>query len=201
MKDMKVTAFKAEVWFRVFVYILFALFMLAKSAFGQNWVEERTFVAGGVATERIDGLLTRPIRGKWGDFIWFQDQQGYAESYLGGTLSPKPCLQFALGAGLEEAKHPGRIGSYVWLGNKRNSVLFIAEDGGSGFWYKVEALHTFSPFLDGGFIEERFKGSGPEVKFGIPHTPFAIWGTPMIDRDPSSRHFRTNILIGVRWSL
>lgn len=182
--------------------VVLLLVVFVKASYGQNWVEQRTYVsADGTATPRIAGLLTRPVKGMVGSFVWFQVQKGYSQAYAGPTLSPKPWIQLAVGAGLEEDNHPARVGSYVWVGNKQNSVLFIAEDGGSGFWHKTEALHTFNRFLDAGFIEERYKGSGVELRLKIPRTPIAIWAAPMVDRDPKTRQLRINSLFGIRWDL
>ena len=195
MKNMKVTTFKAEVLFRVAVYALFVLFMLAKAAFGQSWVEERTYVTAQGATPRIDGLFTAKVKGDLGGFIWFQVQQGYSQAYCGATFSPKSWLQLALGAGLEKAKSPTRVGSYVWVGKGRASGLAAFEDGGSGFWYKVETNYQIGKVFGLGSLSERFKGSGPKVEFSIPPTALKLWFAPLVDRQA----FRP--VIGVRWSL
>jgi hypothetical protein len=169
--------------------------LLARAAFAQNWVEERTYISGGVATPRIDGLLTHPIKGGLGGFCWFQTQQAYSQAYCGPTYSPKPWIQFALGSGVETDKHPARVGSYVWLGKSKLSGLAAFEDGGSGFWYKVEANYQARKSLGVGMLSERFKGSGPKVELSLPHTGLKLWIAPLMGR----HSFRP--VIGVRWSL
>jgi len=189
--------------------IMAATTLLARAAFGQSWVEERTFVSDGQATPRMDALVSGSLAKKLGATAWFQVQKNYSETWLAATYSPKSWLQLGIGPGMEQyvasdtkkIKSSARIGSFAWVGNKRNSALFIAEDGGSGFWYKIEALHTFNRFFDAGFIEERYKGSGAELRFKIPHTPLAVWVAPMFSRYPASYRLHSSTLIGVRWSL
>ncbi len=173
----------------------FVIFMLGKLAFGQSWVEERTYVTPQGATPRIDGLLTQPIKGQIGSFVWFQVQQGYSQAYGGATYSPKPWVQFALGAGLEEDKRPARIGSYVWIGKARLSALGVFEDGGSGFWHKAETNYQISKTLGVGSLSERFKGSGPKIEFSVPHTVLKLWFAPLVYKQT------LRSVIGVRWSL
>ncbi len=169
--------------------------LLAGQAFGQNWVEERTYVAGGVATPRINGLLTRPVKGVLGSFVWFQVQESYSQAYAGATYSPKPWMQLALGAGLEEDKHPARIGSYVWAGKGPVSGLAVFEDGGSGFWWKAEANYQAKPRLGVGMLSEVYKGTGLKLEFSVPHTRLKLWFAPLW-KDGAVRP-----LVGVRWSL
>ncbi|MDP2934133.1 MAG: hypothetical protein Q8N81_08515, partial [bacterium] len=117
------------------------------------------------------------------------------EAYGGLTYSPKPWVQVAAGAGVEEAKNPGRIGGFVWMGNSKSSILFVPEYGGSGFWWKLEANRKITKVIGAGFITERYKGSGPRVEFRIPKVPVTIWAAPMFEAH------RTNALFGIRWVL
>lgn len=169
--------------------------LLVKAALAQNWVEERTYVSGGVATPRIDGLLTKTIKGELGGFCWFQTQATYSQAYCGPTYSPKPWIQLALGLGIETDKHPVRVGSYVWLGKAKLSGLAAFEDGGSGFWYKVETNYQIRKALGIGILSERYRGTGPKIEFSVPHTTLKLWVAPLADR----RSFRP--VIGVRWNL
>lgn len=162
---------------------------------GQNWVEERTFVSKGTATPRINGLLTSPMKGKWGSFVWFQIQKDYSQGYAGLTYSPRSWMQFALGGGLEQDKHPARVGGYMWAGNSKSSLLFVPEYGGSGFWWKLEANRKINKSVGVGFITERFKGSGLRVEYKIPKIPVVVWGAPLLQMN------RQNLLIGIRWNL
>jgi hypothetical protein len=194
MKMTKKDALKLELLLRVPGLIVLAILLLARTVFGQNWVEERTYVTTQSATPRIDGLFTAKVKGNLGGFVWFQTQASYSQAYAGATFSPKPWVQFALGAGLEEAKHPARIGSYVWVGKARFSALAAFEDGGSGFWYKVETNYQAGKIVGLGTLSERFKGSGPKLEASIPHTALKLWFAPLLD----SRTFRP--VIGARWS-
>jgi hypothetical protein len=175
--------------------ILVVVMLLAKVAAGQTWVEERTYVSGDVATPRVDGLLTKPIRGALGGFCWFQVQQEYSQVYCGPTYLPRPWIQFALGSGIETDKHPARIGSYVWLGKGKLSGLGAFEDGGSGFWYKVETNYQVGKVVGLGMLSERYHGTGPKVELSVPHTALKLWCAPFI-----SAHSLRPVFC-VRWSL
>lgn len=190
---MRCTGVKAEIVLRAAALILGLLF--ARNVFAQTWVEERTFIKDGQAVARIDGLVSGQIGGKFGGFCWFQVQKEYGEAYCGPTYSPKPWLQFAGGPGVEQDKSPARVGGFVWTGNSKQYLLFIPEYGGSGFWWKLEGSRKVSKAVGVGFLTERFKGSGPRVEFAIPHTQFTIWAAPMLEKH------RTNLLIGIRWTL
>ena len=175
--------------------IMVVVMLMAKAVAAQNWVEERTYVSGAAITPRIDGLLTKTIKGDVGGFCWFQIQAAYSQAYCGPTYSPKPWIQLALGSGIETDKHPARVGSYVWLGNAKLSGLATFEDGGSGFWYKVEANYQIRKALGLGMLSERYHGTGPKIEFSVPHTALKLWIAPLSDR----RSFRP--VIGIRWGL
>lgn len=192
---MKVSTLKAEALARIIAYAIGML--LAHAAFGQVWVEERTFVRDGQAIARIDGLVSQSLAGKLGGFVWFQTEKGYSKTYgqiYGGpTFLAKSYLQFGLGAGVEQAKNPGRLGGFVWIGDSKSSLLFVPEYGGSGFWWKLEANYKLGQSVGAGFITERFKGSGPRFEYKIIHTPFVVWAAPMFEKQ------RVNALFGLRW--
>ena len=98
-------------------------------------------------------------------------------------------------AGGEEAARPERVGSYVWLGKAKLSALGVFEDGGSGFWYKVETNYQACKAVGVGTLSERFKGSGPKVELSVPRTALKLWIAPLADR----RSFR--LIVGIRWRL
>ena len=162
--------------------LTFAIFFLFFAAYAnaQNWVEERNYLADSEASPRIDGLFTKSFAGKFGGFTWFQVASGYAQTYGGVLYSPRPWLQLAAGAGLEQAKNPARTGGYIWIGGKGNSLLLVGEYGGSGLWGKFEYNRKIGKNFGIGAMSERFKGTGPRFEVSIPRTPIAIWGAPMI---------------------
>jgi hypothetical protein len=192
---MKKDMLKLEVLLRVPGLILLGIILFTQTAHCQNWVEERTYVSEGAVIPRIDGLLTGHIKGNFGSFTWFQIQQGYAEAYGGATYSPKSWMQLALGVGIEEDKHPARIGSYIWMGKGPVSVLAVFEDGGSGFWYKVEATYQTKSKFAVGFLSERYHGTGPKMEFSVPRTALKLWCAPLIENGS------VKPVLGVRWSL
>ncbi len=191
---MKLRTLKVELIMRLVAYAVVGL-LLARAAYGQNWVEQQTYVSGARATLRIDGLFTSSAKRKVGSFVWMQVQQAYSQAYAGVTYSPKPFVQLALGAGLESDKHPARIGSYLWLGKGKVSGLGVFEDGGSGFWYKVETNYQATPKLGIGTLSERFRGHGLKLEVLLPRTPVKLWFAPLI-KDRSVRP-----LFGLRWNL
>lgn len=188
---MRVSTLKAEVLVRVIAYIIGML--LARAAFGQVWVEERTFVKDGQASARIDGLVSQGLAGRFGGFVWFQTEKGYSQAYGGPTFSPKSWFQLGFGVGVEEHKNPARAGGFVWAGNSKSSLLFIPEYGGSGFWWKLEANRKAGKVFGVGIITERFKGTGPRLEYKIPRTPFLVWAASMFEKQ------RVNALFGFRW--
>jgi len=192
---MKAQAWKGEMVLGLIAYLFVGLMFLASRACAQNWVEEQTYVNQGVVTPRIDGLFTKTVSKQWGSFAWLQVQQIYSQGYAGATYSPKPCLQFALGAGLEQDKHPARIGSYVYLCKGPVSGLTVFEGGGSGFWYKVETNYQATHRIGIGTLSERYRGHGPKFEYSVPHTPIKLWFAPLII------HNSISPLFGLRWNL
>lgn len=176
------------------VRVLVLLFAVA-TVQAQNWVEERTFFSQGQATPRLDGSFSRSFNKKFGALAWFQVQNGYSEAYVGPTVSPASWLQLGVGAGLEQAQHPGRIGGFIWAGKGELSAILIAEDGGSGKWYKAEANYAVNKIVGVGLITERFKGSGPRVEFVLPRTGFKLWFAPLLEKGS------VNGLVGIRLAL
>ncbi len=160
----------------------------------QNWVEERTYIANGVITPRINGLFTKPAAEKLGSFVWFQVQQGYSQAYAGLTYAPKSWIQVAIGPGLEEDRHPMRVGSYVWMGKGKVSTLAVFEDGGSGFWWKSESNYQITSRFGLGHWYEHGKGAGPKLEFSVPRTRAKLWLVPFINHGVQP-------LLGVKWSL
>ena len=193
---MKVFMFRVEAVLRVLAAIVALIVIMAlKSANAQTWVEQRTFVSGGQAAPRIDGLVSQTIKGKFGGFVWFQTEKNYSQAYGGITYSPKLWIQLAAGPGIEQDKKPLRVGGFVWLGSGKDSLLFIPEYGGSGFWWKLETNRKVNKSIGLGLLTERYKGTGPRVEYKIPKTKATVWVAPMFERH------RANALIGIRWSL
>jgi hypothetical protein len=156
----------------------------------QNWVEAQAYGQ----TARVDGLFSGQFNKSFGSFAWMQQQKGYGQAYAGITYSPKTFVQLALGAGLEQDARPARVGSYVWLGKGKSSVLGVFEDGGSGFFYKVEANYQAVSRFGVGILSDRFRGHGPKAEFLVPHTPVKVW-LASLWKDGS-----VSPLLGIRWS-
>jgi hypothetical protein len=165
---------------------------------GQSWIEERNYVQAGNVTCRIDGLLNGRIKPPFGWFAWGQSDKNYSESYAGMSYQPNVWLQVAVGGGVEENQHPVRVGSYVWFGRRGFSSIAVFEDGGSGFWYKVEANYNPRKRFGVGALSERFHGTGPrfEVVVRTSHQDKArgtVWIAPLVNGHSLDTVF------GLRW--
>ena len=53
-----------------------------------------------------------------------------------------------------------RFGGFLWTGVGQISLLILAEDGGSGYWYRAEGKYALTDALTVGILEERFNGPG-----------------------------------------
>jgi hypothetical protein len=152
----------------------------------QSWVEERNYLSQQVSIYRVDGLLMGKVKGSVGDFAWFQTDRTYSEAYAGPSITLKKWLVIGAGVGAEENTHPGRLGSFLWTGNNRITMVAVYENGGSGYWYKVEGnCRTFSR-LGVGLLSERFHGTGPRFEAGVSRldTPLSrvrLWIAPLVD--------------------
>lgn len=162
-----------------------ALVSLASPAFAQEktsfWVEEQNIVSDGGNSPWINGLVSHKLGEKLGTYVFFQVGEGWAQAYMGPTYSPKSWLQVGAGVGLEQADNPVRLGSFVWMGRGRYSLLAIYEDGGGGHWYKSEFNIKATGWLGAGAIVQHNLGVGPRVELNIPRTPVTIWGAPLYD--------------------
>lgn len=172
-------------------------------ALAQTWVDQRAFISQGRVTLRMSALMNTGTDKKLGGFAWLQTEKtllgkkkkDYGQGYAGVTYYFWPWLQVAGGVGLEDAENPARAGGFVWVGNKKHSVLFIPEYGGSGFWWKMEANRKLNKRFGIGILTERFKGTGTSLQVKIPKTPFVLWVVPMFEKR------RVNGLFSVRWNI
>lgn len=174
------------------ILIALALTVVAVPSSAQTWVEQRTDVTTTQSVPRVDGWVSGTIAGSVGTFAWFQVDRNYAEAYVGPSFSPKPWLQFGAGAGVEQATHPLRLGSFAWAGNSHAQFLFIGEGLGSGWWYKAEFNWSTSKNLGIGLMTERYKGTGPRIQYSVPHTPLTAWSAYLFDQTGN------RALIGIR---
>ena len=147
----------------------------------QTWIETRVHVTEKSVTPRVNGWVSGNITPKLGLFAWFQVDKAYGESYGGMSFSPTPWLQFGVGGGIEQADNPARLGSFLWIGGKRQTVLAIYEHGGSGLWYKAEYNFALNDKVGVGLITERSKGTGPRLEMKIPRSPIIVWAAPLVN--------------------
>jgi hypothetical protein len=171
---------------RFIVWVAWFHIALSHIAAAQSWVEERNYLSQHVLIYRVDGLLAGKVKGPIGDFVWFQTDRSYSEAYAGPSLTLKKWLVIAAGVGAEQSKHPGRLGSFIWAGNDRMTMVAVYENGGSGYWYKVEGNLRTNSHLGVGFLSERFHGTGPRVECGMSRSGSALsrvrlWVAPLAD--------------------
>jgi hypothetical protein len=81
------------------------------------------------------------------------------------------------------------------MGKAKLSGLAAFEDGGSGFWYKVETNYQVTSKAGIGVLSERYHGTGPKFEISVAHTAIKLWFAPLADRHSLRPVF------GIRWSL
>ncbi|MBI2064184.1 MAG: hypothetical protein HYT66_00515 [Candidatus Yanofskybacteria bacterium] len=168
-----------------FLLTVVVLVLLASPAFAQSstslWVEGQIISSDGEISPWTNSLVSRKFDEKLGMFVLSQNGERWAQAYVGPTYSPSSWLQVGAGLGIEQADNPVRLGSFVWMGRGRYSLLSIYEDGGSGHWYKSELNIKAAGWLGAGAIVQHMLGVGPRVELNIPRTPVMVWGAPLYD--------------------
>lgn len=102
-----------------------------------------------------------------GYFAYALGCKQWAEAYGGVTYSPTSWADFGLGAGLEQADNPIRLGGWVWLGQGDVSFCHLFADGGSGPWHKSTLTLKVDERLSIGAIGRSFKGRGAFAEVAI----------------------------------
>lgn len=177
-----------------------AAMLLTSTAMAQSapatvsgYVEEQSSITAKAIDWQIDGYVTRKRDGdQTGASLWFLATDNYWEVYAGPTWSPRKWIEVGVSAGLEKDTHPWRVEQSLWLGHGRVSGLLILEEGGSGLWYKATADYQVSKRLSAGYLDQRFKGRGPEIEYKAGRV--RAWGAFLMGGE------RKTIQVGVQFS-
>jgi len=154
-------------------------------------VESQNLISKSDVAPSIDGYMTHGFTGsQFGTFAWFFVGEHWAEGYAGLTYAPLSWCQVGLGFGLEQADDPWRVGSSLWVGNGRWSVLALLEDGGGAFWHRVVANYRVNPILGVGLMSEEFVGVGPRLEVTVPKLPVQLW-TSVLRKDGNDNGYLT----------
>lgn len=132
-------------------------------------------------TPQLNVYAHGPLKGKLGWSLWTLTSKTYSEAYAGLTFAPAKWVEISGSLGLETDNYPLRVGTCVWLGKGRWSLLSIHEQGGSGYWYRYLGKFQATKTVAVGVNSTRFLGTGPyaEKQFG----KITVWGTYAIDNN------------------
>lgn len=127
--------------------------------------------SGGKAQTKL--CVEQSLNQKTGAFIYVMDTKYWTEGYGGLTYSPRPEIQFALGAGRETGGN--RVGGWVWMGKNRVSAIYFFENGKTGHWYKTIAKYKINQKLSLGYVEKKFAGNGIYAEFKLSSDATLKW--------------------------
>lgn len=131
---------------------------------------------------------------KFGVSTWALLNKSYSELYEVGTYSPKPWLQLALGAGVEQAAPAWRLGGWVFAKKNRWSNFFAYEQGGSGWWHKDVANFQATKQVGFGFASQMYRGNGPHIQWSIPKSSMELHFNTYLSQTKSP-----NYQLDLRW--
>ena len=107
---------------------------------------------------------------------WFLANDVWGEAVLGVSKSVRPWLWGAVAAGIETDDDPWR-GSGTVVGAKgRYSTFFVAEYGGTGYWYRFTGTARLVKRTEVGIHSQRAYGTGPFVRISLGRG-FMVWAS------------------------
>lgn len=112
----------------------------------------------------LGGLVLKPVIGPIGVFANFSVSQPYSEAYVGPMLSPLPWLTLGVGLGIEQDEHPTRFGSIASVNTDVFTSIAYFEYGGSGTWFRVEAIAIPHEHIGIGAMAQAVEGVGPRFE-------------------------------------
>ncbi|OGY88013.1 MAG: hypothetical protein A2233_04875 [Candidatus Kerfeldbacteria bacterium RIFOXYA2_FULL_38_24] len=156
----------------------------------------------GVALPTVDLYVSVGMPGaSVGGFGWaLVAPAGWAEAYGGATLAPTENLELGIGVGFEQAATPLRGAASLFAAKGRLSVFAVGEYGGSGGWYRAQAMGQVAPGLKLGLASRAGKGSGGRME--VVNGSFTIWVEPLLDHTAlRERRLEPRLLVGIkaRW--
>jgi hypothetical protein len=96
----------------IFVVVIFVFSVQAQSNKATGFVGTEVGVKSGVVKPQVNGLIEKPLTKKVKAFAFGLAAKDYYEFYSGVAYSPKPWVEVAAGAGLEDNRL--RLGGWVW---------------------------------------------------------------------------------------
>lgn len=176
--------------------VIFAIFL--SGCFGQTLVmveQYATIERSGKhkTTPMSDVWFQQNLFGKVGMFTWGQISPTYRQTYTGASYQFTSWLQAGVGGGIERADSIARLGSFLYVAKRKDSLFAIYENGGSGRWHLVVTNHQIGKSQFGiGLHNQEFVGTGPraEVNFG----PLKFWAAPLWEKGGR------NLMYGVKYT-
>lgn len=171
----------------------------AENQFWHEFWAVSTPSKGTLDVDAAGSLTWLPGEQRFGLFAWYLVSPTWAEGYVGPVWSPKPWVQFGLGAGIEQATKPWRLGAYAWAGDGQLTGTVMGEYGGSGAWWRVEGVWTAADWLGLGALAQSDIGVGPKVEFNapVPDLPVKLWAVPFYGFAPREAF---GIFVGLRFA-
>lgn len=110
-------------------------------------------------------------------------EKNWGEGLVGVSYSPIPYFSVGTMIGMEHGSDKPRYFASLWAGKGKTSLLAMAEKGaGAGnYWYRVNLYHKVSDSFTVGLTSFRFNGTGPNIRYTIPKSPYTIWTIPGYD--------------------
>lgn len=138
---------------------------------------QRLFVPGGT---QLQLNISHDFNPTFGFFTYGELHRNWGQIYGGPTFSPASWLKVGTGIGIEETDNPTpiRFGSFLWVGNEKDSLFAVGNFGHSGYWWRAETNHRFSDWLGAGLFAQRDAGIGPRLQVTIPKKPIMFWIAP-----------------------
>ncbi len=133
-----------------------------------GFVEAQNFARDGKVRQVLNAYVHGAGSGKLG-WSGFSSTSGtYALAYAGPTYAPAKWCELSLSLGVETDPNPLRGAVGLYLGKGSDRLLYTYENGGTGPWEKLIAVHGVSDRFGFGIFSQSFRGTGPyaEVKLG-----------------------------------
>ena len=95
------------------------------------------------------------------------NNKNIGKAMVGVTYSPKSWVRFNIRAGVEKSNAGYRLGTSLWLGKDKYSLLLIADKGkgSKNYFYQAVGKYQLNKKIDLGINVWRFHGIGPHVGF------------------------------------
>ncbi|HEY9842094.1 MAG TPA: hypothetical protein V6D23_16635 [Candidatus Obscuribacterales bacterium] len=155
----------------------------AKTSF---YLEAQGFFTGQKAQAQLCAYLEHEFLPEWGLFSWGQVNDDWAEMYVGPYYRPLPWLTLGLGAGVEQADVPWRIGASVFINYESFFFMHISEYGGSGYWYRFLGTYALPYGFRLGINAFRYGGVGPYAEYTVPGLDAVLAVSPLYDFESNS---------------